>query len=628
LHKILKSFYAVLLLVCAINTSYAASCPDIQTAINEVAQLTTVSAPVQVTGGFLYTGTVALNSAIIKYYTQTKPTQVDPITQIKSLAPAFTAGTLVPTTANDDTVTCVYLGSMKTATTPDFTAPWNQVIVFQISGSVPPPPPPPGQNVQVSTSVNGLPTGASVPVTLKNSDGSVQVGHNVTEGTQFFATIPTGTYTVTATDFQDYSASIPVNPVTISATTTIAINYSKKVPPGPIGGQIIYRFLSFFPYKPSSQETMPLDDVHQDLVIANFVAGAVYAHLLTSDYPTLNFDKGYLEGSLFAQLLQESGADTYPAAKASGGSYIDQPADKWTLKGQGGGPYQINNYAIRGYWGGLGPINFVAIQKNLGYTIASQDDGSQGNKDAPLSLDNKYFGPIVAAYYQYNDLKQLMYYKRSGESGSAAWATCWVNLTAGALSLPIFDLIQNAGYNSGTTNTLINTFINICANPNDGSGQRTLAYKSMDDYTLTQVQYYANLGNIQTDPTYAVYPRQIRFYTDELYNDQARMPPGTLTLNNSMPVPIAMLRTIFENSMGTLAYVNTNNVYGYIATSDADIAFDAAIATQQLTTASVLNLSVPSDRAQLFALLDQALKNLETNLKFKFTATTEKDLWK
>ena len=169
-------------------------------------------------------------------------------------------------------------------------------------------------------------------------------------------------------------------------------------------------------------------------------------------------------------------------------------------------------------------------------------------------------------------------------------------------------------------------FIKICAAQTPGAAPSP-AFSSMDNYTLAPVPYLTAI-DAPTDTLnfYYLYPRQIRFYLDELYNDQARMPSGTLTLNNSVPISMSMLLPIFQSSMGTLAYVNGSGTYGYIAATDAAKAFNAAIASQQLTPNSVLNLNSPTDRATLFALLDTALGNLETNLGFKFTATTETDL--
>ena len=247
---ILKSFLAVLLLSSGINISYAATatCPDIQTAINEVAQLTTLSSPVQLSGGgFWYANKVSLNNAIINYYTQNKPTQVDPVTQVKSLAPAFTEGTLQTTT--DGSVSCVYLGTMSgTAApyTPNFTSRWNQVIQIITSGSTPPPP---GEQVAVSTDVEGLPSGATVSVTMTNTAGGTPVQKTVNTGVASFATLTAGSYTVDASHYTSGSDTYYptlINPYTIDAQhATVTINYTTTPPTPPTASMWFAPFKDF-----------------------------------------------------------------------------------------------------------------------------------------------------------------------------------------------------------------------------------------------------------------------------------------------------------------------------------------------------------------------------------------------
>ncbi|MSP52754.1 MAG: hypothetical protein EXR81_00685 [Gammaproteobacteria bacterium] len=235
--KVVNKIFLTLCLVAGLNVAYAADCPSVQTAINEVKQLTTLTSPTPVTGGFVYSGTVAFNTSTIYYFTQNKPTQVDPVTQVKRLSSAFQAG--ISQTVSGFT-SCVYLGTMSDPKTPTFTAPWYQVIQIQSSGSIPPPPPPAG-NVAVSTNITGLPSAATVTVTFIGSSGKPSSSVMQT-GLQLFPNVlPSGFYTVQASDYIDktttpnttYEAQISSQYTLAPPATTVAISYAKFVPPTP-----------------------------------------------------------------------------------------------------------------------------------------------------------------------------------------------------------------------------------------------------------------------------------------------------------------------------------------------------------------------------------------------------------
>jgi hypothetical protein len=251
---ITKLGLAVSLLASASLVSAANYCPPIKTAINAVAQLTTVSAGAPLTGtvpGFLYSATLA-DGTKINYYTQTKPTQVDPVTQIKSLAPAFTAGTALPSATNDSTLNCVYLGSMTDVNTPAFTAPWNQVIMIQISGSGPKPPPS-GPKINVNVTF-AFPAGVTPPatvgyVTLTDDGDNAYTVTNASTAGATITEVPTSTtaavdYTATADNAIVGSttycagaatASIPANATSFSFQLTYSTD-ACSVGPTPTPG--------------------------------------------------------------------------------------------------------------------------------------------------------------------------------------------------------------------------------------------------------------------------------------------------------------------------------------------------------------------------------------------------------
>ncbi|MSP52753.1 MAG: hypothetical protein EXR81_00680 [Gammaproteobacteria bacterium] len=644
MRTILKLFLGVALLTSA-AISHAATCPDVQTAIDDAAQLTTLNSPTSHTNPsgqsyFLYTGATSLKSTTINYYTLSQPTQVTPVVQVKRLASAFQAAT--PQAVADGSTSCVYLGAMSTdGATPTFTAPWNQVIQIIFSGSVPPPPPPPGQAVAVSTNITGLPSSdldATVKITLTSTDGKTTISATQPAGTHSFSssTVPSGTYSLTAAEYTSTGeiTYIPTNiqgSYSISGSAmTIAITYG--VAP-PVSGEVIYHIT--FPYSPSqtTAENIPLDTTYTDLIMANYVAGTLYGHLIKENQPALHFNQDYLQGSLMAQLMQENNnLHTYPTAKAKSNNINIEPEYSTLLLPGQGGPYQINNYSVR-LWdkadGGIGIINFIAMQQSLGYTIAMQDCveskgcTTQTSQNGPAVLENKYFGPIAAAYFQYTDLLQLAGINKQYGPQKDTWGPCMANASIASNPIDFLEMILNASYNAGSYSSIITRYIGICAAPT----QNVTALQNIDNYMLDDSSYNKIVGG-DSSGTFILYPRQVRFYLDELYNNTARLASSGLVPNNSMPFDLTLLRTVFANSMHTLAYVNTSGTYNFISAIAANAAFDSARASLNLTGTSSLNLSVASERAQIFALLDAALTNVETSLNFKFTATTEKDLWK
>ena len=124
--QLIRNLFYVFLLISSYS-AHALTCPDIQTTINEIKQLTTLTAPIKLDKGYYYSGTVTLNKATINYYALQQPTAVTPTLQIKLLAPALMAGKLLNVDGNQ--LRCVYLGEMQDVNTPLFSMPWNQVIM-------------------------------------------------------------------------------------------------------------------------------------------------------------------------------------------------------------------------------------------------------------------------------------------------------------------------------------------------------------------------------------------------------------------------------------------------------------------------------------------------------------------
>lgn len=152
-HLMSTLFAGILLIISFFPAQAVMTCPTIQTAIDQIAQLKTLTAPIQLTQGYYYSGNVALNNARIDYYTLNKPTAVFPTLQVKLLAAALTTPKFLNIDNNE--LHCIYLGDMQDSKTPIFNGGWDQVIM--ISTSLPP---------------------AALPLTIKQVSSTQETGAN------------------------------------------------------------------------------------------------------------------------------------------------------------------------------------------------------------------------------------------------------------------------------------------------------------------------------------------------------------------------------------------------------------------------------------------------------------------
>jgi hypothetical protein len=380
------------------------------------------------------------------------------------------------------------------------------------------------------------------------------------------------------------------------------------------------------PYGSGNVEKLTLSANHTDLIISNYISGALLGRLMQAKDPKLNFNKDYIYGTVFGQLLQEN-IDT--AGYTNTTDWINaNDAQRASLLASGqGGPYQINDYSKRlENEKGIGLVNYVALQKGLGYTVEAQDSGAQTAAKGPDSLDQKYFGPIAAAYFHLNDMNRLaMNNADTWGPQYAYYAKCMANLenSSSAQNVNnIYDLILNAAYNAGTYSMIINDYFRVCAGMYTTSPEMT-QLKSLGDYTLSDSAYKAAIGTKEAaGSTFILYPRQIRIYLDQMYNQKtfnSDAIPGT----NSIRLSIQDIKYVFQNSMGTLAYINANNVYGYIESNNSKIAFESALTSNQLSISEFVDISTPTGKAKFFKLLEDSISNLATNLKIDFGAVTQ-----
>lgn len=386
------------------------------------------------------------------------------------------------------------------------------------------------------------------------------------------------------------------------------------------------------PYGSGNIEKLTLTNNYTDLIISNYVAGALLGHMIHVKYPKLNYNRDYIYGTLFGQLLQEN-IDTSNYESTT--DWINPVAvERNTLLNPGqGGPYQINDYAKRVEGskadGGLGLVNYAAIQKGLGFTIEAQDDLSQSGSKGPSSLDQKYFGPLAAAYFHFNDIaRAATTNSHSYGPQYAYYDQCMKNLEKSSSTQSkynILDLILNAEYNAGTYSVIYTDYFRICAGMYSTEPEMT-QLSSVGDYSLSDAQYQVAIGTKQeAQGTFLIYPRQIRIYLDEIYN-QHTFPSGAFSVTNEVNLSVHDIEYVFENVLGTTAYVNEKKEYNYIPYSEIKKAFEEAIASKGISVSGSLNISTPAGKTKFFDLLDAAINNLAKNLNIDFTKTTEENL--
>jgi len=386
--------------------------------------------------------------------------------------------------------------------------------------------------------------------------------------------------------------------------------------PGTTSGTINFHLLLGVPAWNTAQDQLVLTGGnYNDLIMSNFIAGVMYGHLIQEYTPGMQFNKDYLYGSLMGQLLQENLATEY---YSNSSSLIDSNVNQQSVMGVGqGGPYQINGYAMDYVAGTYAPaghslINYIALQKNIGYPMSTA--GTQYAKATPASFNNKYYGPMLTAFFHFNDYVALIL---TG-TGPNGWVTPWQPDYDNALTtfktLPdnFLDILLNTAYNQGYYGGLVTSYSNLGATANAA--------------TVARVNAYSSVWGI--DDTYRQYPYQVRYYLDQFYNNPIPTSSATTfsTPANHVAFNMTPLATVFANVVETLAYVNGSGQYSFITAAQAQSAFNSALSKAGVTGTTTLDLGNAADRAQIFSILESAIGNLETNLNMKFDATTTKQL--
>jgi hypothetical protein len=291
-----------------------------------------------------------------------------------------------------------------------------------------------------------------------------------------------------------------------------------------------------------------------------------------------------------------------------------------------GGPYQINNYAADMVGGGYQPagfslINYVALQKNIGYTMTGAAD--QHALPTPASFNDLYFGPMLCAYFHFNDYLALQYI--GGTSLSTPWAPSSYGWTpqwqpyfynslgkfVGLADSPL-EILLNQAYNQGFYGPLL-----------------TASSKTCQNATAATVATMGAFTNAWGGDSYAQYPYQVRGYLNQLYNIPT--PSSTnlsviSTSSNHVAVNMGSLGNLFSNIFQKLGYVNSGGAYSTITATQAQGAYQSALAASGLTASATLDLGNAGDRSKIYGVLEQAITVLEQNLGTDFTAVTNAQL--
>lgn len=362
----------------------------------------------------------------------------------------------------------------------------------------------------------------------------------------------------------------------------------------------------------AAQDSLTLDgNNYTDLIESNIIAGVMTGHLIEEYYPGILFDKDYLYGSILGQLLQEN---IETQAYEGSSNLIDPSPNQAAVMGAGqGGPYQINNYAVDMVAGTYTPaghslINYIALQQNIGYTFA--DAATQYQKATPPMFNNKYFGPILTAYFHYNDFVSLAQIGTGSNGWTPQWQPDYNNALLNFKTLPnnFLEVLLNVAYNQGYYGPLLTSYSKLGATATAS--------------TVATVNSFSSIWG--SNDTYQQYPYQVRYYLGQFYDLPVPTTSATtlVTPQNHIYFSVSSLSSVFSNVFTTLSYVNSSGKLALISASQSQTAFNTAIQQAGVASTANLDLSNATDRAAIFTVLEHAISNLEHTLGVSFNATS------
>jgi hypothetical protein len=374
--------------------------------------------------------------------------------------------------------------------------------------------------------------------------------------------------------------------------------------------------LYFHAYVPESNINLFYDsmdltsDRYTDLLMSNYIAGAMLGHNIHKLYPDIKLNKDYVYASTLGNLLQENYKTQLYVPTTD---LIDPDPTQQFIMNQGeGGPFEIKSYYVDTLNGTTTPsgyslINYVAIQKNIGYTIDTQP--LQKDKPVPAIFNNKYYAPMLAAYFHFNDFRALKTLDSNNNLNMPApnFNKCMYVLNF-IKDNPI-DIIMNYAYNQGYFGGLVNSSTTDCI--------------TMTPYNfLAKYNSFANAGSTTPGQINLAmqYPYQLRFYLDELYDK------SPLNVNIRLGFKVDKLEEVFAKVFQTISYIDMKNDYVSVTRAQAENAFNSTLFKLHVSKNQIFYLNNSKDREIIYKILENAIATLEYNLKANFSATTLKQL--
>ncbi len=347
-------------------------------------------------------------------------------------------------------------------------------------------------------------------------------------------------------------------------------------------------------------------DNYTDLIASNYVAGVMYGHLITKFTPGMQFEKDYLYGSIFGQLLQENLAtELY----TSSSPLLDPSPDQQAVMGEGQGA-PTKSTTTPPTWSTAPTARRASRSSTTSRfrrtsATRSPTAASQYTQVTPAPFNDKLYGPMLTAYFHFNDYVALQQIEPLA-GYTPGWEPDYDNALTTFKALPgnFLDVVLNVAYNQGYYGPLLTSY-------SQKGASATAA-------TVATVNDYSSAWGV--NDTYQQYPYQVRYYLDQLYDNPA--PMTGVVPDNHLVFRVAGLGSIFAGVFQTLAYVGPASAYSFISADQANAAFATASAKVLPAAPVTLDLSNASERALVFSLLEAAIATLETSLGTDFTATT------
>jgi len=361
------------------------------------------------------------------------------------------------------------------------------------------------------------------------------------------------------------------------------------------------------------------------LHLSNWIGGILLGQMLKNvwNWPIDNgsIKKEYIYGTLMGQLFQESGPSENPKDIENN---IVNPDIHLLDVGQGG-PWQLNDYSKQlppGIHGARGMLNYNSLYHALGYTVEEQNnDGpnSQTKKRGPKMLNSVDHGPMVAAYFHFNDINRydlLESQSYAKKDQAENWKKCKANIVSGKYKNP--DVMLNVIYNAGPYDSFAQMVFELCANVDKYPQQM----EDLLDYSLDDDQFVQKFEQFTNKPvagtTYILYPRQINYYVDQFINDNESLYKRNGAFSDvNVPFTLQDVVSQFEKSFTGLGYKNKEGKYALI---DADF-LKKNQPQGDLTKA--LSFSNSADRNEFFKFVEDWIAAMEKAEDFKFSDSTQ-----